>query len=228
MARHRVSIKVIYEDNHLIAVDKPAGMLVHGDSTGDVTLADHVKQYIKDRYNKPGDVFLGVIHRLDRPVSGVVIFARTSKALSRMNELLRDKKVDKTYHAIVSGRLPEFEGTLIHHALKDTARNYVHVYTKKKKGTKQAETHYRVLGELSGLQKVELKPITGRPHQLRVQMTKVDCPMVGDIKYGSDRPNQDKSICLHCVSMSFLHPVKKEPIRISSGTPKKQYWDFFV
>lgn len=225
--RRRVPIKVIHEDNHLIAVDKPAGMLVHGDETGDVTLVDHVKLYIKERYDKPGDVFLGVIHRLDRPVSGVVVFARTSKALTRMNESMRKKEIDKTYVAIVSGRMPEFEGRLIHHVLKDTARNYVHVYNKPKSGTKEAETHYRVLGEVSGLQQVEVKPITGRPHQLRVQLSKVGCPIVGDLRYGTDRPNQDQSLCLHCTRMSFLHPVRKEPVVITSYTPKKQYWDFF-
>lgn len=228
MGRRRTPLTIIYEDNHLIAVVKPAGMLVHGDKTGDVTLGDHVKSYIKNKYDKPGDVFLGTIHRIDRPVSGVVIFARTSKALTRMNELLRDKKITKIYHAIVSGRLPEFEGTLTHHIVKDGDRNFVRAYTKARKGTKEAVTRYEVEGEVSGLTKVRLRPETGRPHQLRVQMAKVGCPIVGDVKYGSDRPTQDISLCLHCSEMSFLHPIKKEPLRLRAKLPRKQYWDFFT
>lgn len=226
MSRRR-PVSVIYEDNHLIAVIKPAGVLVHGDSTGDPTLGDSVKQYIKDRYNKPGDVFLGTIHRLDRPVSGVVVFARTSKALSRMNAMLRDHKITKIYHSVVSGRLPEFQGKLVHHIAKDSDKNFVRAFTRSKKGTKEATTHYEVLGEVSGLTKVKLTPITGRPHQLRVQMAKVGCPIVGDVKYGSDRPMDDLSLCLHCSEMSFQHPVKLEPIRITAATPDKLYWDFF-
>lgn len=224
----RFPIKVIHEDNHLIAVVKPAGMLVHGDQTGDTPLTDHVKRYIKDRYQKPGDVFLGVIHRIDRPVSGVVIFARTSKALSRMNELLRDKKIKKTYHAIVSGRMPDFDGTLVHHLIKDHKHNAARAYTKARKGSKEATTQYVVEGELSGYTKVRLHPLTGRPHQLRVQLSKVGCPIVGDLKYNSDRKTQDFAICLHCSSMEFIHPVKKEPVRIEADTPTSQYWDFFV
>jgi 23S rRNA pseudouridine1911/1915/1917 synthase len=224
----RVPITVIHEDNHLIAVIKPAGMLVHGDETGDTPLIDHVKGYIKDRYSKPGDVFLGTIHRLDRPVSGVVIFARTSKALSRMNELLRKREIKKTYHAIVTGRFPEFTGTLHHHIIKESKSNFVRAFTRSKKGTKPATTEYAVEGELHGFTKVRLHPLTGRSHQLRVQCAKVECPIVGDLKYGSKHKTNDYSICLHCSSMEFIHPVKKESVKIECELPKTQYWDHFM
>ena len=223
----RIPIQVIFEDNHLIAVNKPAGMLVHGDQTGDITLADHVKQYIKDRYNKPGDVFLGVIHRLDRPVSGVVIFARTTKALSRMNALLRDKQVEKTYHALTRDRLPDFLGTLKHHLAKDSEHNKVKAYASEKKGTKLAITEYEQEGDLDSYRLYKLKPITGRPHQLRVQLAKSGAPIVGDFKYGSPQPNHDKSISLHCSAMSFVHPVQKEKVTITAPLPTTGYWQIF-
>jgi len=220
-------IVVIYEDNHLIAINKPAGGLVHGDETGDDTLAEEVKRYIKVRYGKPGDVFLGVIHRLDRPVSGVVIFARTTKALIRMNKMLQEKTIQKRYLAIVSQRPEEFEGTLRHFILKDEQRNIVHAYTRSKPGSKEAILTYKLTGELDGKVILEVNPLTGRPHQIRAQLNKINCPIVGDLKYGAEYPNPDKSISLHCRSMSFIHPVKNEPVTIEAEAPRKFPWNLF-
>ncbi|MEM6317166.1 MAG: RluA family pseudouridine synthase [Bacteroidota bacterium] len=225
-----MNIHVLHEDNHLIAVYKPAGVLVQGDATGDSTLADWVKRYIKDRYNKPGDVFLGIIHRLDRPVSGVVIFARTSKALSRMNELFRERKIEKTYWAITSGRPEKLEGELIHYLLKDTAKNKAKAYDKPSRRNakaKKAELRYKTIGVLGDHAVLAVYPKTGRPHQIRVQLAKMGNIIKGDVKYGADRPNEDASIYLHCHQMSFIHPVKKEPVSIKVKAPDLQMWREF-
>lgn len=230
MRRQKISLEgltVIFEDNHLIAINKPAGALVHGDETGDKTLADSVKQYIKTRYNKPGDVFLGVIHRLDRPVSGVVIFARTSKALIRMNKMLQEKAIQKTYLAIVTKRPEELSATLTHHISKDETKNIVKAYASKKTGTKEAILKYHLKGELDGKILLEVNPLTGRPHQIRAQLSKIDCPILGDLKYGAEYPMPDKSIGLHCYEMSFLHPVKNEPVVIKADPPHKFPWNIF-
>lgn len=221
---------VIHEDNHLIAVYKPAGTLVQGDATGDKTLADWVKRYIKRKYNKPGDVFLGIIHRLDRPVSGVVVFARTSKALTRMNEAFRDRKVDKTYWAVTKGHPENLEGTLVHFLLKDTTKNKTKAYLQLGRRTakaKRSELTYKTIGVLGDHTLLEVYPKTGRPHQIRVQLAHMGCIIKGDLKYGADSPNDDKSIYLHCHSLSFLHPVKKEPITISAKPPGLQMWKEF-
>ena len=218
---------VIYEDNHLIAVNKPAGTLVHGDETGDLTLADQVKTYIKVRYKKPGDVFLGVIHRLDRPVSGVVIFARTSKALVRMNELMKEKAIKKKYLAIVGKRPEELSAKLVHHLVKDGSKNIVKAYASKKPGTKVAELDYEVKAELDGKVMLEVYPLTGRPHQIRVQLSKINCPIVGDLKYGATYPLDNKSIALHCLKMSFIHPVTGVEVEIKADRPKCFPWNTF-
>lgn len=220
-------IKVIFEDNHLIAINKYAGDLVHGDITGDQPLEEVVKQYIKIRYHKPGDVFLGVIHRLDRPVSGVVVFARTSKALTRMNEILRAKRVQKTYLAIVSARPDPLEGTLTHYIAKDETKNIVRAYQSKKPDSKEAVLHYRILGELDGKVLLEVHPITGRPHQIRAQLAKIGCPIIGDLKYGADKPLKDKSIALHCREMAFEHPVLKTHTSIVADPPSGYPWNIF-
>ena len=220
-------VKVIFEDNHLIAINKHPGDLVHGDVTGDEPLEEVVKQYIKIRYNKPGDVFLGVIHRLDRPVSGVVVFARTSKALTRMNEMLRAKRIQKTYLAIVTARPDPLEGTLTHYIAKDETKNIVRAYLSKKPDTKEAVLHYRILGELDGKVLLEVKPITGRPHQIRVQLAKMGCPIMGDLKYGAEKPLKDKSIALHCREMSFEHPVLKSSTSIVADPPTGYPWNIF-
>jgi len=225
-----MNIHVLYEDNHLIAVYKPAGLLVQGDATGDRTLGDWVKRYIKDRYAKPGAVYLGIIHRLDRPVSGVVIFARTSKALTRMNELFRDRKVDKTYWAIVKNRPPKLEGELVHYLLKDTTRNKTKAFDKKSNRNKKAKKSsltYKTIGVLGDHAVLEVHPETGRSHQIRVQLAKMDCIIKGDLKYGAEFPNEDASIYLHCHSLGFIHPVKKEPVKISVKAPDLQMWREF-
>jgi 23S rRNA pseudouridine1911/1915/1917 synthase len=220
-------LSVIFEDNHLIAINKPAGYLVHGDETGDSTLADAVKEYIRIRYHKPGDVFLGVIHRLDRPVSGAVLFARTSKALTRMNELMRLKQVEKKYYAIVDARPEELSGQLIHHLVKDEEKNIVRAYASKKPGSKEAQLTYEVKGELDGKVLLEVHPLTGRPHQIRVQLSKIGCSIVGDLKYGAEYPIHNKSIALHCREMQFIHPVKQEPVCIAAPVPKSFPWNIF-
>ncbi|MBL0027051.1 MAG: RluA family pseudouridine synthase [Saprospiraceae bacterium] len=220
-------LSVIYEDNHLIAINKPPGALVHGDETGDETLSDIVKQYIKVRYEKPGDVFLGVIHRLDRPVSGVVIFARTSKALIRMNKMLQEKAIQKTYLAIVSKRPEELSGKLTHYIYKDESKNIVKAYSSRKSGTKEAVLDYNLIAELDGKVLLIVNPHTGRPHQIRAQLSTIECPIIGDLNYGAEYPLPDKSIALHCREMSFIHPVKNEPIAIKADPPRKFPWNIF-
>ena len=226
--RKKLSLNVLFEDNHIIAVEKPAGILVHGDETGDKTLQDHVKTYIKKKYNKPGEVFLGVIHRLDRPVSGVTIFARTSKALTRMNALIKDREITKEYLALVSKRPLEIKGLLIHYIVKDTKKNFSHIYDKMKNGAKKALLRYEMVGQISGYVLMRINLETGRPHQIRVQMKRIGCHIIGDVKYGYEFGNVDKSICLHCSKMSFIHPIKKDRITIKLKPPKNDFWDIFI
>ena len=223
-------IQVLFEDNHLIAVNKPAGVLVQGDETGDPTLADWVKAYIKDRYKKPGDVFLGVIHRLDRPVSGVVVFARTTKALVRMNELFAERKVEKSYLAIVAHRPDPLKGRLTHFILKDTEKNVVKAYEqtgRRTKDAKEAILDFELLASIGDHHLLEVNPLTGRPHQIRVQLSKIGCPIYGDVKYGGPKISHDTSILLHCRSLTFEHPVKKEQVFIEAEAPQGQRWDLF-
>lgn len=226
--RKKLSLNVLFEDNHIIAVEKPAGILVHGDETGDKTLQDHVKTYIKKKYNKPGEVFLGVIHRLDRPVSGVTIFARTSKALTRMNALIKDREITKEYLALVSKRPIEIKGLLTHYIVKDTKKNFSHIYDKMKNGAKKALLRYEMVGQISGYVLMRINLETGRPHQIRVQMKRIGCHIIGDVKYGYEFGNVDKSICLHCSKMSFIHPIKKDRITIKLKPPKNDFWDIFI
>lgn len=222
-------LKVLFEDNHLIAVYKPAGVLVQGDETGDTPLSEYVKLYIKDRYNKPGDVFLGTIHRLDRPVSGVVIFARTSKGLTRMNRIFQERKIEKTYWAITGERPDPLEDKLVHYIDKDRERNVAHAYHKpRNKHAKKGELSYVFKAGLGDHFMLEVKPKTGRPHQIRVQLARINCPIRGDIKYGFPNPNPDGSIHLHCRSLSFEHPVKKEPVTITADPPEEVIWDLFA
>jgi 23S rRNA pseudouridine1911/1915/1917 synthase len=220
-------LQIVYEDNHLIAVNKPAGWLVQGDETGDIPLSEYVKQYIKIRYKKPGDVFLGVIHRIDRPVSGVVVFARTSKALTRMNKLFQERKVEKTYWAIVKQRPKPIEGALVHYILKDTTKNIAKAYDKtgnRTKHAKRSELTYALIKEIGNLHLLEVKPKTGRPHQIRVQLSKIGCPIWGDIKYGFKFGQYDGVIHLHSRSLAFEHPVKKTPVFIEANPPETQLW----
>ncbi len=218
---------ILFEDNHLLVVNKPAGILVQADKTGDETLADAVKEYIAVKYKKPGDVFLGTIHRLDRPVSGVVIFARTSKALERMNKLFRDREITKTYWALVKNRPPQVEEELTHWIKKNTKINKAIAANSSGKGGQKAILSYRLTGRISEFYLLEVKPETGRPHQIRVQLAKIGCPISGDVKYGSDKPNRDASIHLHARSVEFVHPVKKEPVRLTAAIPNDQAWQLF-
>ncbi len=222
-----VSLPVLYEDNHLLIVNKPAGTLVQGDATGDKPLVEIGKEYIKDKYQKPGEVFLGVVHRLDRPVSGVVVFARTSKALERMNALFRDKETQKTYWAVVGSIPPKPEGTLIHWLVKDEKKNKTTAYSRENANGQRSELSYKIIGSKSGIYLLEVKPITGRPHQIRVQLASMNCPIVGDVKYGYDRPLPDASIGLHARQLQFIHPVKKEPLTVSATLPKNDVWKPF-
>jgi 23S rRNA pseudouridine1911/1915/1917 synthase len=223
-------LEVIFEDNHFIAINKPAGVLVQGDETGDVPLSEIVKQYIKKRYNKPGDVFLGVVHRIDRPVSGVVIFARTTKGLTRLNELFKNREVQKTYWAITDVRPDPISGHLTHFLHKDQTRNVTKAYQSqnRNKQAKQADLDYELLASIGNHHLLLVKPLTGRPHQIRVQLSRIDCPIKGDIKYGSNTMNRDGSIHLHSRMLSFVHPIKNETIKIIANLPKKdQVWRMF-
>ena len=223
-------MKVLFEDNHLIAVNKPNNVLVQGDETGDETLADQVKKYIKDKYEKPGDVYLGIIHRLDRPVSGVTIFARTSKALERMNKIFAEREVKKTYWAIVGRRPDPFNGHLTHYILKDTSKNVVKAFdtmSSRAKGAKQADLDYELIAEIDDSYLLKINLQTGRSHQIRAQLAKIGCPIRGDVKYGFPTPNKDSSIHLHCKSISFEHPGKKEQVNLTASVPKEPTWKMF-
>jgi len=223
-------MQIIHEDNHLIAVNKPAGWLVQGDATGDKPLSDRVKEYIKRRYKKPGDVFLGVIHRIDRPVSGVVIFARTSKALERMNKLFAEREVQKTYWALTTDRPEPIKGELGHFLLKDRAKNKTKAYHqigRRTKDAKWSELSYKLIAGIGDNQLLEVKPISGRSHQIRVQLSAIGCPIKGDLKYGASKANEDASIHLHSRRLEFIHPVKKTPVVIEADTPDNQLWNLF-
>lgn len=225
---NKLPFVVLYEDNHLIAVSKRSGVLVQGDRTNDKCLIDHVKDYIKEKYNKPGEVFLGSPHRLDRPVSGLVIFCRTSKALERMNALFRNKDIIKTYWAVVKRRPREKEDKLTHFLQKDPSRNVTTAFEEPTGDAKKSELHYKVLGVLNEHYLLEVKPITGRPHQIRVQLASIGSPIRGDIKYGFKKPNPDKSINLHARKLEFIHPVKKEPVLIIAPLPENEFWEQFL
>ncbi len=218
---------VLYEDNHIIIVNKRSSDLVQGDGTGDEPLDDIVRAYIREKYNKPGDVFLGVVHRLDRPVSGCVVYARTSKALSRLSELFRTREVRKTYWAIVSERPPAEEGTLSSYLKKNESQNKSYVYKTEVKGSKLAELSYRVLARSERYYLVEVDLQTGRHHQIRAQLAAAGCPIKGDLKYGSKRSNEGGGISLHSRRVSFVHPVKKEEITVEAPLPDDRIWKLF-
>lgn len=224
----RKPFHVIYEDNHIIIVNKAAGVIVHADKTGDKTLEDYVKDYIKEKYNKPGDVFLGTVHRLDRPVSGLIIFARTSKGLERMNELFRKRDIQKTYWAITRRKPEKKTGKLTNWLVKDHERNVVTAYDYQVENAQKAELNYRYLGTINRYHLIEVEPITGRPHQIRVQLASIGCPIRGDVKYGFDKPNPDGSINLHSRRVYFVHPVKKEPVLCKAAVPENAFWEEFL
>ena len=219
---------VVYEDNHLIIVNKNSSEIVQGDKTGDKTLADEVKEYLKDKYHKPGNVFLGVVHRLDRPVSGLVVFARTSKALARLNEMFRTKEVHKTYWAIVGNRPATPEGELIHWLVRNEKQNKSYAYDKEVPGSKKAILDYRLIGQSDSYFLLEINLKTGRHHQIRCQLAKMGCPIKGDLKYGAPRSNPDSSICLHARRITFVHPVSKKEIDIEAPLPSSNLWKSFL
>jgi 23S rRNA pseudouridine1911/1915/1917 synthase len=222
------SLSILYEDNHIIAVNKQSGDLVQGDATGDKTLGDVIKSYIKRNYDKPGEVFLGVVHRIDRPVSGVVLFARTSKALSRLSELFKTKEVKKTYWAVVKNKPEETAATLIHYHLKDEQTRKAKLFDKEVAHSKKCILHYKLLASSDHYHLLEIELETGRFHQIRAQLAKIGCPIKGDIKYGFDRPNENsRSIHLHARKIEFIHPVKKEKISITAPVPNDVIWNYF-
>jgi 23S rRNA pseudouridine1911/1915/1917 synthase len=220
--------EILYEDNHIIAVYKRSSDLAQGDKTGDVSLDTEVKKYLAEKYKKPGEVFLGVVHRLDRPVSGVLLYARTSKALERLNEMFRDKQVKKTYLAIVKERPPEDEATITHFLKKNEIQNKSYVFDTEVKGSKSASLTYRIKGRSERYYMLEIELHTGRHHQIRAQLAKIGCPIKGDLKYGFQRSNEDGSISLFARSVEFVHPVKKEPITILAHFPEGDIWSAFV
>jgi 23S rRNA pseudouridine1911/1915/1917 synthase len=215
------NLEIIYEDNHIIAVNKACGDIVQGDKTGDETLIEKVKAYIKKKYNKPGEVYLGSPHRLDRPTSGVIIFTRTSKALARLNEMFQDKeKIKKTYWALVDTLPEEEEATLTHYLLKNEEKNKSYAYDKPRKGAKEAVLSYRHRASLNKFHLLEVDLKTGRHHQIRAQLSKIGLHIKGDLKYGFPRSNENGGIHLHARKLEFIHPVKKEPVKIVAAPPK--------
>ncbi len=221
-------IEVLYEDNHIIAVNKRPSDIVQGDKTGDTPLSEFVKQYIKEKYNKPGDVFLGTVHRIDRPVSGIVLFAKTSKALARLNQLFQSKEIQKTYWAVVKNKPPNKNGNLIHYLKKNEEKNMSKAFDKETSGALRSELDYELVYSSDNFHLLEIKPHTGRHHQIRVQLSKIGCPIKGDVKYGFDRGNKDASIHLHARKVEFIHPVKNEPIVIVANPPNEVLWNAFL
>ena len=219
--------EILHEDNHLLAVNKRVADLVQGDVTGDRSLDDLLKAYLKEKYHKPGNVFLGVIHRLDRPVSGVVLFARTSKALARMNEQFRDRRTVKKYWAVVRERPPAEEGRLVHYLVRNRRLNKSFAYTGEVEGSKRAELEYRVVGRSRTYWFLEVTLLTGRHHQIRAQLAAVGCPIRGDLKYGYPRSDPGGGIHLHARELRFLHPVRKEEVTIIADPPEDMLWDVF-
>jgi len=218
---------VIYEDNHIIIVNKTASEIVQGDKTGDKPLSEIVKEYIKEKYNKPGNVFIGVPHRLDRPVSGIVVLAKTSKALARLNEMFRDGEVKKTYWAIVKNRPKKEEDLLENYLVRNEKQNKSYAYDKEVANSKKAMLHYKLIGHSQNYFLLEVDLMTGRHHQIRCQLANMGCPIKGDLKYGAQRSNPDGSICLHARRVRFIHPVSKIEIDIVAPTPEGNLWNGF-
>lgn len=215
---------VLYEDNHIIIVNKNTSEIVQGDKTGDKPLSDIVKEWIKEKYNKPGNVFLGVTHRLDRPVSGIVVFAKTSKALPRLNEMFKNQEIKKTYWAIVKKNPPKDEDRLVHYLVKNEKQNKSYAYDREKPNSKKAVLHYKLIFSSDNYNLLEIDLETGRHHQIRCQLSKIACPIKGDLKYGFDRSNPDGGISLHARHISFVHPVSKELIEVTAPVPDDKLW----
>ncbi len=220
-------MEVVYEDNHIIIVNKRSGEIVQGDKTGDTTLADTVKAYLKEKYNKPGNVFVGVVHRLDRPVGGLVVLARTSKALSRLNEMFRTGNVHKTYWAITRNKPAEDEGELVHWLVRNEKQNKSYAYDHEVPQSKRAVLRYKVIGHNDNYFLLEVKLLTGRHHQIRCQLAAIGCPIKGDLKYGARRSNPDGSISLLSRHVEFVHPVSKQTISVDAALPDDTVWKSF-
>ena len=218
------NVQVLFEDNHIIIINKRSGDITQGDKTGDTPLSDVVKEYIKEKYNKPGAVFLGVVHRLDRPTSGVIIFAKTSKALERLNKMLRDKTIKKTYWAVVKNHPKKEKNTLINFLKKNPKNNKSSVFSREIIDSKKAVLHYQVIKKLDNYTLLEIDLETGRHHQIRAQLAAIGFPVKGDLKYGFSRSNKDGSIHLHARKIEFIHPVSKEKIIVTAPTPNEVIW----
>ena len=222
-----MKLEVLYEDNHLIAVNKPAGLVVQDNEYGLASLEHHVKSYIKIKYNKPGAVFLGCIHRLDTNVTGIVLFARTSKALTRMNDQFKNRLIQKTYAALIRRKPQPMAGTLEPWLKKDPKQNKTKLYHEQQDGSKKAILHYEFINTANHCFLLKVRPITGRPHQIRVQLARTFTGIVGDVKYGQTKPTSDKSIYLHALGLSFVHPVSKENLNLHAPMPEFGNWKFF-
>lgn len=219
------NLEVLYEDNHIIVVNKRPGDIVQGDKTGDKPLSEVVKSYLKEKYNKPGNVYLGVVHRLDRPTSGIVLFSKTSKALPRLNKLFQKKEAEKTYWAVVKNKPPKDQDKLVHFLKRNPKQNKSYANIKEVPDSKKAILEYRLIKELDNYYLLEVDLHTGRHHQIRSQLSAIGCPIKGDLKYGFDRSNKDVSIHLHARELKFEHPVKKIPIHITAPPPADPIWD---
>lgn len=219
------NLQVLYEDNHVIIVNKRPGDIVQGDKTGDAPLSEVVKEYIKEKYKKPGNVYLGVVHRLDRPTSGIVLFARTSKALPRLNKLFKEKEAKKTYWAVVKNPPPDTAGSLIHYLKRNPKQNKSYAHIKEVPESKKAILDYRILKKLDNYFLLEIDLHTGRHHQIRSQLSAIGCPIKGDLKYGFDRSNKDASIHLHARKLAFIHPVSNDQIEVVANPPNDAIWN---
>lgn len=222
---NKSNLQILHEDNHIIVINKRVGDIVQGDKTGDKPLSEVVKEYIKDKYNKPGEVFLGVVHRLDRPTTGIVIFAKTSKALERMNKMFSERATQKTYWAVVKNKPPKNEDNLIHFLKRNEKNNTSKAHLKEVQDSKKASLDYKIIKELNNYFALEINLHTGRHHQIRAQLQTIGCPIKGDLKYGFDRSNPDGGIHLHARKLHFIHPVSKEEITIIAPTPKDVIWN---
>ena len=218
------NLQVLHEDNHIIIVNKRVGDIVQGDKTGDKPLSEVVKSYLKEKYNKPGNVYLGVVHRLDRPTSGIVLFSKTSKALPRLNKLFQQKDAKKTYWAVVKNRPPKDHDTLVHYLKRNPKQNKSFAHKNEVPDSKKAILEYRILKELNNYFLLEIDLQTGRHHQIRSQLSAIGCPIKGDLKYGFDRSNKDAGIHLHARKLEFIHPVKKEAIKVIAEVPDEPLW----
>jgi len=228
MRKNNIDQDILFEDNHLIILNKRPSDIVQGDKTGDEPLSEVLKHYVKRKYDKPGEVFLGVVHRLDRPVSGALIFARTSKALTRLNIMLRDGLIHKTYWAVVKNKPPQPEDHLIQYLTRNSEKNKSFVHDKPVPDSQKAELIYKVIGKSDGYYLLEINLLTGRHHQIRAQLAALGCPVKGDLKYGYPRSNHGGFIHLHARSIEFMHPVKKELFKVIAPPPQDKLWDFFT